>query len=91
MSVQADDVLFAWSARDHSGEGSCGVTDEPGLAEKRLHAALDALRPGAVGVVELVRLDWDARQPSYVHGAVVLRSRRKARGPGISAVVIGRG
>ncbi|MFI6739785.1 hypothetical protein ACIBI9_43265 [Nonomuraea sp. NPDC050451] len=71
------DGFFSWSAQDQNGRGACGVTNEPARAEARLNAALDTLEAGAVGVVELVRLDREASQPAYVHGAVLLRSRRR--------------
>ncbi|MEU6721894.1 hypothetical protein ABZ897_61560 [Nonomuraea sp. NPDC046802] len=70
------DGFYSWTARDGRGHGSCGVTDEPGRASMRLNDALDALAPGASGSVRLVRLDRHARQPSYIHGKVLLRIRR---------------
>ncbi|MEV4173962.1 hypothetical protein [Nonomuraea sp. NPDC049709] len=71
-----DGTLYAWTATDKSGCGSCGITTEPGAARRRAWAALAALSPGASGVIEEVVLDQDARQPAYVHGRVVARLNR---------------
>ncbi|TMR94588.1 hypothetical protein [Nonomuraea basaltis] len=46
-----------------------------------LNAAVNTLSHGARGSVRLVRLDRYARQPSYIHGEVLVRIRRdKATG-----------
>ncbi|MFG1703337.1 hypothetical protein ACFLIM_09090 [Nonomuraea sp. M3C6] len=76
-ALGALDPFYSWTAGDNLGCGAGGVTDEPGRAWARLNEALDALAPGASGFVESVRLDRIARQPSYVHGAVLLRRRRR--------------
>jgi hypothetical protein len=76
-AVYADpDCLYSWSARDSHGRGSCGVTDEPDRVEAHLREALTALALDARGQVEIVRLDRSARQPCYIHGAVVIRLQR---------------
>lgn len=75
------DVFYSWEAHGPGdGRGVCGVTDRPDQAQARLSEALDALALGAAGSVEIVRLDRAASQPSYLHGVVLLRVRRREHG-----------
>lgn len=81
----ADDFLYSWSAQDAT-RGSGGITEEPDQAQQCVKKALATLSPGAAGVVEKVRLDRAARQPSYIRVAVIGRySHRSAEGDGAVA------
>ncbi|WP_326644562.1 hypothetical protein OIE67_25670 [Nonomuraea fuscirosea] len=73
----ADDFLYSWSAQDTT-RGSGGITEEPEQARQCVREALARLSPDAGGVVERVRLDRSARQPSYIHVAVVWRFGRRS-------------
>ena len=66
----------SWTASDGFGRGSYGVAGERGRATAHLAAAVGGLAPGTVGVIRWVRLDRYARQPSYIHGRVILRVHR---------------
>ncbi|MER7500660.1 hypothetical protein AB0L05_16850 [Nonomuraea pusilla] len=67
------DGFFSWTATDHSGRGTCGVTAEAERATALLSRALVSLAPGATGTVQVVYLDRLARYPSYVYGSTLLR------------------
>ncbi|MGP4092909.1 hypothetical protein [Nonomuraea sp. KM90] len=75
-----EDFLYSWAARDEE-RGSCGVTRERGRAARNVRQALATLAPDASGEIEVVRLDRDARRPTYVHGAVVARFGRPTTEP----------
>ncbi|MFC5824967.1 hypothetical protein [Nonomuraea insulae] len=70
--MNRDDSFYAWAAQDAT-QGSCGVTAEPDLAQRRIREALARLAPDAAGMVEKVRLDRSAHQPSYIHVTVLSR------------------
>ena len=70
------DAFYSWAARDNSGHGICGITDEPAQAERRLFEALDNLARNAWGHIRVVHLDRDSRHPSYTHGTMLRRVRR---------------
>ncbi|MEU8362305.1 hypothetical protein AB0C27_40435 [Nonomuraea sp. NPDC048882] len=74
---QRDAAFYSWSARNGSGDGSCGVTSDPGRAVTLLLTALQKLAPGASGRVAIVRLERHVWPPSYLYGAPLVVNRRR--------------
>ncbi|MFC5822481.1 hypothetical protein [Nonomuraea insulae] len=69
--------FYSWTASDDDGRGSCGITGELERAAVLLRQALESLGPGTTGVVQVVRLDRYASDPSYIYGVTLLRVCRE--------------
>ncbi|MGW0807436.1 hypothetical protein [Nonomuraea sp. NPDC002799] len=72
------EMLYSWQANESRDRGAGGVARSGNLAAADLLKALAGFSPGASGSVVRVALDRQAREPSYLHGPVLLRVRRCA-------------